>query len=102
MSLNSWQLQHLKVHQATQIEDKISKLMYVRIHLEIQHSPDLRYHCVLKKPSVCRNSIARGLFFIVNVLGFFKIALWRGNGRTQRLYHVKVANCQKVVEKLPK
>ena len=41
---------------------------------KVQHSPDLRYHCVLKKHSIGRNSTTRGLFYVVNVLGYFKIA----------------------------
>ena len=31
-------------------------------------------HCVLKKHSVARNSLGPGLFYVVNVLCYFKIA----------------------------
>ena len=31
----------------------------------VQYSLDLRYQCVLQKPSIGRNSLGRGLFFVV-------------------------------------
>ena len=40
--------------------------------LGVQQSPDLRYHCVLKKPSVGRNSITRGVVFYSKCPGLFQ------------------------------
>ena len=40
---------------------------------EVQQSLDLRYHCVPKKHSLARNSLGRGLFYVVNVLRYFKV-----------------------------
>ena len=53
---------------------KSLSLPSVRIFDMIQWSPFLRYHCVPKKHSLARNSLGRGLFYVVNVLGYFKIA----------------------------
>ena len=33
----------------------------------------VRYHCVPKKHSLARNSLGRGLFYVVNVLRYFKV-----------------------------
>ena len=44
---------------------------------EVQQSPYLRYNCVPKKHSLARNSLSRGLFYVVNVLCYFKIAQLR-------------------------
>ena len=54
----------------------------LHITILIQYYPDLCYHCVLKKCSVSRNSLTRGLFFVVNVLRSFKIAQLRKQRRT--------------------
>ena len=59
----------LEVLGKLQVRHYQSHILYI-----IQQSLDLRYHCVLKKPSIGRNSITRGLFFVVKVLGYFKIA----------------------------
>ena len=49
-------------------------LKIVKTFSFIQYSLDLGYNCVLKKRSVPRNSLGRGLFYVLNVLLYFKIA----------------------------
>ena len=55
----------------------------VTVCIEVQQSPDLRHHCVLKKHSIGRNSSTRGLFYVVNVLSYFKIVQLRKNSTTR-------------------
>ena len=40
----------------------------------VQYSSDLHYHFVLKKHSIARNNLGFDLFYVVNVLLYFKIA----------------------------
>ena len=47
------------------------------IKINVQQSPYLRYHCVHKKHKLAQNSLGWGLFYVVNVLRYFKIAQLR-------------------------
>ena len=56
----------------------ILKHIFAQFNLpDVQQSPYLCYHCVPKKHSLAQNSLGRGLFYVVNVLLYFKIAQLR-------------------------